>query len=150
MTIFFAVLLTIGTFALVMYPFFRKQAMPSTVVKDEALQELSSRRDTTYSMLKELEFDFQTGLLTEEDYRDLETRYKDKAVSILKGMDTSTKGTKRRKGTGVEEVIEKQVSELRRGKGQFCPQCGERYQKGDRFCSRCGARLEKSKGRRSD
>ena len=86
-------------------------------------------------MLKELEFDFQSGILTEEDYRDLEARYKRKAISILRDVDNLEKGTE------VEAEIEKQVRELRQSKGRFCSQCGTRCQEGDRFCSRCGTSL---------
>jgi hypothetical protein len=93
-------------------------------------------------MLKELEFDFQSGTLTKEDYRDLEARYKRKAISILRDIEGLEKGI------SVEEEIEKQVQELRRSKGWFCPQCEARCQEGDRFCSHCGASL--SQGERGD
>ena len=88
-------------------------------------------------MLKELEFDFQSGVLTEEDYRDLEARYKRRAISILREIDD------RETGADIEEEIEKQVQELRRGKGQFCTQCGATYQPGDRFCAHCGTSLSR-------
>ncbi len=140
MTIFVAVVLTVLTFAFVVYPLFKQRSRSVDSVEHEKLQELSSKRDTTYSMLKELEFDFQSGILTEEDYRDLEARYKRKAISILRDIDDLEKGIE------VEEEIEKQVLELRRGKGRFCPQCRARCQEGDRFCSRCGASLSQGEG----
>ena len=137
MIVFIAILLMGLTFAFVTYPLLKQRRHPSAdSVEDEELQELHSRRDTTYSMLKELEFDFQSGLLTEDDYRDLETKYKKKAVSILKGIDNL------KKDTDVEEEIEKQVLERRQGKGRLCSQCGTRYQEGDHFCSRCGTKLK--------
>ena len=140
MTVFIAVLLTVLTFAFVIYPLLkpRQHTSADSFEDDEELQELHSRRDTTYSMLKELEFDFQSGILTEADYRDMETKYKRKAVSILKGID----GLK--KGGAVEEEIERQVQELRRSKGSkdgFCAQCGARRQDDARFCAHCGTRL---------
>jgi len=135
MTVFVALILVVLIFAFVVYPLFKRRLPSANSVGDEKLQELYSERDTTYSMLKELEFDFQSGILTDEDYHDLETRYKRKAISILRGVDDLEKGTK------VEEEIEKQVRELRQSKGQLCPQCGARYQESDRFCSRCGASL---------
>ena len=135
MTVFIAILLTVLTFAFIIYPFFRQRRLSIDSVEDEKLRELRSRRDTTYSMLKELEFDFRSGILTEADYRDLEAKYKRKAISILKDIDDS------KKDTDVEEEIEKRVLESRQREGQFCPQCGTRYQEGDRFCSHCGTRL---------
>jgi ribosomal protein S27AE len=142
MIIFVAVLLTVLTVAFVGYPFFRQGSPSSDSAEDKKLRELRSKRDTTYSMLKELEFDFQSGILTDEDYRDLEARYKRKAVSILKDMDDLGKGA------DVEEEIEKQVQKLRSSKVRFCPQCGAKSQEGDRFCSRCGTGL--SRGESTD
>ncbi len=103
MTVFVALVLTVLSFAFVAYPLFKRRLPAADSVEDEKFRELHSRRDTTYSMLKELEFDFQSGILTEEDYRDLEARYKRKAISILRDADDLAKGTE------VEEEIEKQV-----------------------------------------
>lgn len=135
MTVFVAVVLAMLTFAFIFYPLFKQKSRSFDSGGDEEIQELYSRRDTTYSTLKELEFDFQSGILTDEDYRELEARYKQNAISILKDIDNV------KKGTGVEEEIERQVRELRRSKDGFCPQCGAKYQKNDRFCSGCGTAL---------
>ncbi len=135
MTIFIGLLLTMLTFVFITYPFFRQRLRSEESVEDEKLRELHSRRDTSYSMLKELEFDLQSGILTEQDYRDLEARYKGKAISILRDIDGLEKGT------NMDEEIERQVLELRQSKGWFCPQCGVRCQEGDRFCSHCGTSL---------
>ncbi len=136
MTVFVALVLAVLTFAFVTYPLFKRRLSSVDSIENRKLQELFSNRDTSYSMLKELEFDFQSGILTEEDYRDLEAKYKGKAISILKDIDNLEKDT------NVEEEIEKQVLELRQSKGRFCPQCRARCQPDDRFCSRCGASLE--------
>lgn len=127
--------LTLLTFAFVVYPFFKRRPPSIERVEDEKLQELRSQRDTTYAMLKELEFDFQSGTLTEEDYRKLESRYKGKAISILQDIDELGKDY------DIDQEIEKQVLALRQSQGKFCPQCGARRQKADRFCSQCGANL---------
>lgn len=130
-----AIVLAVATFAFIIYPLFKQRPSQEGLAKDDKLLELSSRRDTTYSMLKELEFDFQSGILTEEDYRDLETRYKKKAISILRGVDEL------QEGTNVEDEIEKRVLQLRQTKGRFCPQCGTRYRVNDVFCASCGTDL---------
>ncbi len=154
MTVFIGILLTVLTFAFIIYPLFKQRRHSADSVEDEKFRELHSRRDTTYSMLKELEFDFQSGILTEEDYRDLEARYKRKAISILRDADDLEKGTeveeeiekqvqelRHGKSSTIDEEVEKEVIELRRSKGRLCPQCRVRYQEDDRFCSRCGTSL---------
>jgi hypothetical protein len=142
-TVFIAILLAVLTFAFIAYPLLKQRFRAAVDSgEDEKLLELQSKRDTTYSMLKELEFDFQSGILSEDDYQDLEARYKRKAISILRDIDDSEKGT------NVEEEIERQVVELRRGKYRFCPQCGARCQEDARFCSGCGTSL--NEGERVD
>src|SRR3989304_4960008 len=108
MTNFVAVVLTLLSLVFIAYPLFKQKRSLVTSDEDEKFRELHSRRDTTYSMLKELEFDFQSGILTEEDYRDLEARYKRKAISILKDVDNLEKGTE------AEGDIEERVQRLRR------------------------------------
>ena len=110
-------------------------------------------------MLKELEFDYQSGILTEEDYRDLEKRYKRKGISLLKDIDQLAEGPglddeiekqigklrrPESKPAGPDDEIEKQIGKLRQpvSAARFCPQCGEKHQADDRFCTHCGARLD--------
>lgn len=160
MTTFLILLLAALSFAFIVYPLLRQQPRSAGSVEDEALLELHSRRDTTYSMIKELEFDFQSGILTEEDYRDLDARYKGKAVSILKDADALEKGIsmedriekqvlelRRDKGRGKEDEIEKQVLELRRDKGpgkedKIEQQVPELRGAKRQFCPQCGAQHE--------
>lgn len=154
MTVFVVLLLTVLAFAFIAYPLLRQRLPSVAAIEDEQLLELHSRRNTTYSMLKELEFDKESGILSEEDFQDLETRYKGKAISILRGIDDLGKGTevedeienqvqqlRRGRSSPVDDELEKEVLSLRRSKGSFCPQCGVGSQEGDRFCSRCGTRL---------
>ena len=135
MTVFVAILLTVLTFAFIAYPLFKQRLRLADPAEDEKLRELHSSRATTYSMLKELEFDFHSGILSEGDYRELEARYKEKAISILKDIDYLEKGM------SAEEEIERQVLELRRSRTRLCHQCGTSYQEDDRFCSHCGNSL---------
>ena len=137
MTNLVALLLTALTFAFIAYPFFRrKPALLTESGEDPRLEELHSRRDTTYSMLKELEFDFRSGILTEDDYRALESRYKGKAISILKNIDNLDTAD------DVDGEIERLVAEQRQGGDRFCPQCGGKVKENARFCYFCGASME--------
>ncbi len=138
MSIFFAILLTVAAFGYVAYPLLRGPRRVAADAGNESVDGLLMRRDTTYSMLKELEFDYHSGLLTEEDYRDLEDRYRGKAISILKSIDQAGSA-----GDDAGDEIEKQVAELRREKQRFCSQCGVVVRPADRFCANCGAGLQR-------
>ena len=135
MTILVALLLTVLVFAFVSYPLLKRRSYSSDAPDTGELGELYSKRDTTYSMIKELEFDLQSGTLNKADHEDLSEKYKTKAVSLLRDIDNVEQGS------DVEMEIEKQILELRRGKGRFCSQCGVKIQESDRFCSQCSTSL---------
>lgn len=157
MTVFAILFLTVLAFAFIAYPFLRQKSSSVVAAGDEQLQELHSRRDTTYAMLKELEFDKESGILSEDDYQELEARYKDKAISILRGIDDVGKGTevedeienrvqklRLEKSSSVDEEVEKDVLRLRRGKSSPGGKEVEKEVLGPRrsqyrFCSQCGA-----------
>ncbi|MBI2850461.1 MAG: zinc-ribbon domain-containing protein [Chloroflexi bacterium] len=156
MTVFAVIVLTAAAFAFIAYPFFKQRGYSAVSTGDQKSRELLSRRDTTYSMLKELEFDYQSGILTEEDYRDLEARYKRKAISILKDADDLEKGSEAEEGieaeirrlrrTGTKQAgdeVEQAVAKLRRvGKNQAGDQVEEAVSKlrqtRGKFCPQCG------------
>ena len=169
MTIFMDVLLAVLGVVFIAYPFFNKNR--GGAFGDEArYRELHSKRDTTYSMLKEIEFDYQSGILNEEDYKDLEARYKRNAISILKdtdglerkdtGGDIEEQVRKLRQlktskpvpaaqkqapaKTGIPDDVETEILKLREGKAQsrFCPECGTKSEEADRFCAKCGTKLK--------
>jgi hypothetical protein len=145
LTIAAAVLLAAAVFAAVAYPFIRHQRTSLTTGHGSSLKELHFRRDHTYAMLKELEGDYQSGTLSEADYKKLESRYKSQAVSILKELGDLSE-EKPMATAGFDDDIEKQISRMRHkasaGKGgSFCPQCGSKNPPGSRFCPDCGTRL---------
>lgn len=113
MSDFLTLLIGVAAFVFIAYPLLiknaRKAALPDN---NEMLQELNSQRTTTYSMLKELEFDHSSGILSDDDYRELEDRYKNKAVSILRQLDEGKAG----ESMGIEDEIEEQVRGMRHSK----------------------------------
>jgi len=169
MTLFITLVLTIAAFIFIIYPFFRHKLASTDPSGDEILDELRSERDTTYSMLKELEFDYQSGILTEDDYKDLEARYKRKAISTLRQLDEAARSDNSDADSASEDEdeIEKQVRKLRgqakkesaaakpsgatkpaataetgsTAKSKFCTECGAQAEDEDKFCSNCGSKL---------
>jgi len=59
---------------------------------EPVLQRLYFQRDTTYSAMKELDFDLAMGNLSKQDHQQLQERYKRKAVAILKRIDDAKAG----------------------------------------------------------
>ncbi len=113
---------------------------------DPALADLLSQRDATYRAIKEIEFDYEIGNLSETDYHDLRERYKVKALGLLKaikehaqqaGADGEAHGA-----STAAEAIERAVSRRRAKKSApSCLRCGAAVATGARFCPSCGQAL---------
>jgi hypothetical protein len=81
--ILLAVLLLIG------FPYFRKpEEGEGTVTPQRHRQrELLSQKESAYAAIKELDFDYRMGKLSDEDYKALRTQYEQQAISLLKQLD---------------------------------------------------------------
>ncbi len=129
---------------------------------------LLRQRDAIYAAIRELDFDFRLGKISEEDYHPQRERLALQGVAILKQLDALSPdgeaglegeleaevARRRRKRTGPpphqtglsDAEIEAQIRALRR-KGaappvaSTCPRCGAATAPEDRFCRNCGAAL---------
>jgi len=132
---------------------------------ERQLGELLSRKETLYSAIKELDFDFKTNKLSEKDYKELKERYRRDTISILKEIDEVEKGEdmdalvekdiiarrkfpsssggteKMEESEDMETSMEKEILAHRKS-SFFCPDCGSEYGKDDKFCSKCGRELK--------
>jgi len=116
--------------------------------REKALQQ---RKEDVYAAIKEMDFDFEMGKISEEDYRELKSQYKAKALEILKELGTVDGGE------DIDAAIEREVQKLREKKRKngkepawqinFCSQCGREVAPDNNFCQGCGMRLISPTGR---
>jgi hypothetical protein len=103
--------LAVASLCYVLYPLLRPNA---------ALQIIPARPpgrnagSSSVDALRELEFDRQTGKISDSDYGALKARYTEEAVAVMRAG-----------GNG----------------SPACPNCGPRPESDATFCSNCGARL---------
>lgn len=95
---------------------------------------LMSQRDTAYQALKELEFEYNLGNLSDADYNDLRDRYRSQAATILQKLDTEIDISR-------PEDLPASISPETPLEG--CASCGEGIESGDTYCWRCGQRLDR-------
>src|SRR3989337_3052046 len=95
-------------------------------------EDLVSQRDTTYQALKELEFEYNRGNLSDADYADLRERYRTQAAGVLQKLDTATEHI---------DLEDPPPAVLAGSPGKGCPSCRAAIAEGDAYCARCGERL---------
>lgn len=142
-------LLVVGFVAL---PLLKEQVgEEETLDLPEDEEELYRRKETTYSALKELEFDFKTGKLSESDFHELDARYRADALEILASIDARENGLRDTSGTRKGKA---QRTRSRASAGEHvsaagaptldpftCAACGRANPERARFCGGCGGEI---------
>lgn len=109
------------------------------------LDRLVGERDAAYRGIKELEFEYELGNLSESDYRSLRERYRSEAAVTLRELDAARAGG----GAGSPSDAASQaavVVEDSPSAELSCPSCGREVGAGDRYCWGCGGRLGRQCG----
>jgi ribosomal protein L40E len=100
--------LAVASLCFVLYPLFRADV---AVMLPRASAE-SRRQSPAVDALRELEFDRQTGKISDADYEPLKARYTEQALAVM-----------------------------RAGNSPVCEKCGPRPEQDADFCSNCGSTL---------
>ncbi len=141
MTTMLVVVILAAALAYVLYPLHAACAFAAVEEDADAhlLDVLNKKKTTVYENIKDLEFEYQMGKLSQEDFAALGREYRTEAANLLKKIDML------RDSANVAAMIEKDVQTRRNGKtavqaDAFCTRCGHLSQAGLRFCTNCGAR----------
>lgn len=123
------VVLLVALLAFVLYPIFRAR-------EERVLVSLNGRgsdvRQAIYGQIYELDFDYQMGKLTEEDYRQLRQQLVLEAARKLK--------EERQRHLEIDRLLDEEMA--RRGyTDKRCPACGAEVPQEARFCHLCGSKL---------
>lgn len=155
-----SILIGILLFAAVMYfiylPFRQNQRTGTKTRKMETSPKV--QRETVLTALRNLDFDFKTGKITEDDYVPLRTQLMEEAARYIE-LDSEEEDK-------LETLIQSRRAALQKSQGcgtcgapleagqrfcancgsavqqENCPSCGRKIRSGDQFCSSCGTKLE--------
>lgn len=91
----------------VIWPLFRdvKRIAPAD---DDPLTRLIGRKDAVLQAIKELEFDYNTGKLTDSDYDRMNDRLRRQAIGLLQQMEKAAPNAAR-----LERQLEEEIAGLR-------------------------------------
>jgi len=134
---FISYTLIVAVCAYVAIPLFSKKEKAADHQELDMFHQQRLIRET----IRDLEFDFQTGKLSREDYETLIAE-REQAIQKADSVIGKTVGMK------TAELLNKLEAEIQEAKEKLnpsielvCPQCGHEHKKGDKFCSKCGAKL---------
>ncbi len=128
--------LLIATLLFIAYPLYRRD---SAVVSGQTLTEsdysdLLYRKEAAYTALIDLEFDYKTGKIDDNDYKTMKSSMETEAIDLLKRVDDHEKGRSSRAVSSSSAITESDTK-------RFCPDCGSAVAKDHKFCVECGAGL---------
>lgn len=125
----------------------------------EDLEELHRRKESTYAAIKELEFDFRTGKLSEEDFHALDARYRMDALELIDAIEAfegegptaaRSRASDDPAGGGALSLIHEWARDVPHepvadvdmdGDEWLCRECGSSVSTGHRFCASCGSEV---------
>ncbi len=144
-TVILLILVIVGYW--IFHPLFRPKPIESLSPyrREDRGKALRQRKEDVYAAIKEMDFDFEMEKVSEDDYQELKSQYKAKALEILKELDTVDGGE------DIDAAIERDVHRLRKKKRKggketgrqinFCPHCGRKVAPKNNFCQGCGMKL---------
>lgn len=102
-------LLALVALSFVLYPLFVGGPLAVLTPPERVLSATDTRRNAAMEALREIEFDRETGKLSDADYEALRSTYTQRAVDVMRAGDAPA-----------------------------CPRCGPRPERDAVFCSTCG------------
>lgn len=135
MTIVIGLLLVLAVAAFVAMPFFTGDADGSVgrsaTVSASERQKLERQKAEAYAAIKEIEFDYRMGKLSEADFAAIRNKFAAEAVAAIAALDAAKPSPLRGR------------AEARRpSRIAFCPSCGHSVPSRAKFCPGCGRMLK--------
>ncbi len=147
MSFLIAIILSIILLIYVIIPLTEKKyklAFVPFIKKNKKENDLRERKNELLRALKEIEFEYQMGKLSEKDYKDLRNDYQTNALKILKELDEKNNG--KSEIDDIENEIRKYRSKKKNVSAstkhlKYCPNCEKRVDAKFKFCTNCGKSL---------
>jgi hypothetical protein len=127
--------LALGAAMLVLAPLLRDQIEPPRAELG-ADADVSGITTSSVEALREIEFDRETGKLSDDDYRDLKASYTNSALAEFRAKDAASSSA-----SVDDAALERTIQSFRGGAARACVTCGPRPEPDAVFCSDCGRYL---------
>lgn len=129
MTIFLGIVMVLAAAAFVAAPLVGAETSLS-FAGGGSRSHLERQKQEAYAAIKEAEFDYHMGKLSETDFAAVRSKYAAQAVEAIAALDAARKAQPA------------QLNARRSPRIAFCPACGQRVPPRANFCSACGESLK--------
>lgn len=143
------ILIVAGVIAIIAVPVVRGKVQTGTVLDDpeDPQSSLLWQKESSYAAIRELDFDYHTGKISEGDYEELYGSLKADALRAIKGIEEGESEYQRELDVELEEEIKERRGIQTKQGGEdegdagVCPACGAGATAGSKFCFSCGTRF---------
>ena len=133
-------LLAVGTIGFTL--FVRERDIPAAPVENPELKHLERRRQVLYDNLKDLQFEYHQGKLSDEDYQSLKAGFLGDLAGVMDAVERLEQagGVPPKEDMAAGRGKPKQRGGTPADAGR-CPSCQAVNAPGQRFCGQCGKPL---------
>ena len=132
-----SILLLAGVLAFVLWV--RPQDLPEAPPPSPT-QHLDERKAAIYENLRDLNFEYRLGKLSDEDYQKAKTGLQQELARVMAAIDEVLKGAG---GAVKKAAAPAAAAAVKVKKNVFvCPHCGASFEKTMKFCGECGKPME--------
>ena len=157
--VLFALVVSLGALAYVVAPLLKAGPAP-VLVEDDRLADLLSRRDAVMVAIKELEFDYQVGKFSDEDYQRFDQRLRRQAIGLMQQIEEIVPESASLDAALESEIVQRRKVQDRQAPSsapapqpapvrpppptadmagvRYCTNCGNALDPNHKFCANCG------------
>jgi len=137
----FAIIFGFGLIAWVISPLFKKSGQVFEVHSQAAdLEDMKSR---VYHNIKDLEFDYALGRLSEQDFQTIRIAFTQEATQVVARLEQLQRHDLDALITqDLKKMGDGPAAAVAAGAPKFCMDCGHKNPAKAKFCSACGEKFE--------
>jgi len=106
---------------------------------ESPFRHLDDRKAAIYENLRDLQFEFRVGKLSDEDYQSTKRDLQKELAVVLSEVD------KLKAQLGMNGTVPPPAPKVERARSLVCPACGAKFEKELKFCGECGKPMKVAK-----
>lgn len=100
------------------------------------VQHLEDRKQAIYGNLRDLQFEYRLGKLSDGDYQQNKQALQRELAGVLADMEATVARL------GLQTARTAKVSPAKKASGSVCPHCGATFRQVLKFCGECGKAMQ--------